>query len=227
MEYRQGGIKMRVCDNCGKELKKGAAFCIYCGTKIEEEVEYQESESYQNDENYQEEVRQQDEARHQEKVRYREEANDQERSGYRHTEARGARKYNDEYYEYNNRRRQKYAPAKDYYDHTDEFDPIDISDNKVIAMLIYLMGTFGIIIALLASHTSPYVGFHVRQSLKFTVLSMLAGIIALLFCWTIVVPIVVLIFCVALIVVKFICFFSICNGKAKEPPIIRLFGFLR
>ena len=39
------------------------------------------------------------------------------------------------------------------YDHTAEFDPKDISDNKVLAMLVYLMGAVGIIIALLASNT--------------------------------------------------------------------------
>ena len=54
------------------------------------------------------------------------------------------------------------APAVqvNVYDHTAEFDPQDISDNKVYAMLCYLAGTLGIIIALLASHESPYLRFH-------------------------------------------------------------------
>ena len=45
-------------------------------------------------------------------------------------------------------------PQQQYYDpkdHTAEFDAKDISDNKVMAMLPYLMGTIGIIIALIAS----------------------------------------------------------------------------
>ena len=70
----------------------------------------------------------------------------------------------------------------DPYDHTAEFDPKDISDNKVICMLIYLTGAIGIFIALLASSTSQYVAFHVRQALKFLVVySLMAIVLALVF----------------------------------------------
>lgn len=48
-------------------------------------------------------------------------------------------------------------PQGDPYDHTAEFDPQDISDNKVFAMLGYLLGTVGIIIALFGK---PQVAFH-------------------------------------------------------------------
>ena len=115
----------------------------------------------------------------------------------------------------------------DPYDHTAEFDAKDISDNKVIAMLCYLLGTVGVIIALLGSNSSPYAGFHVRQALKFTVLDILLGIIAAVFFWTFLIPIACGICYVILFVVRIISFFSICQGKAKEPLIVRSFGFLR
>ena len=35
------------------------------------------------------------------------------------------------------------AASADPFDHTAEFDPKDISDNKVIAMLCYLLGSIG------------------------------------------------------------------------------------
>lgn len=54
----------------------------------------------------------------------------------------------------------------DPLDHTAEFDSADISANKVFALIPYLMGWFGVIITLLASSSSPYAGFHVRQALK-------------------------------------------------------------
>ncbi len=120
-----------------------------------------------------------------------------------------------------------YAPVYDPYDHTAEFDPKDISENKVISMLAYLLGTIGVIIALLAGNTSPYAGFHVRQALKFTVVTILGAIVAVLLCWTVIVPIAYSILLLALMVVKLICFFQICSGKAKEPAIIRSLGFLR
>jgi uncharacterized membrane protein len=120
-----------------------------------------------------------------------------------------------------------YAPVYDPYDHTAEFDPKDISDNKVISMLVYLMGAIGIVIALLASNSSPYVAFHLRQALKFTVVEILATLCVLLLCWTVIVPIAYGIFTLVLLVIKFICFFQICEGKAKEPAIIRSLNFLK
>lgn len=113
------------------------------------------------------------------------------------------------------------------YDHTREFDPKDVSDNKVYCMAIYLMSVVGIIIGLLAAQSSPYVAFHVRQALKFAVLDTLLGLISLVLCWTVVVPILAGIAAVVLLVVRIICFVQICQGKAVEPAVIRSFGFLK
>ena len=110
-----------------------------------------------------------------------------------------------------------FAPAYDPYDHTAEFDPKDISDNKVFAMLCYLMDFFGIIVALLATHSSKYTMFHVRQALKITVVSILSVFV-------IIIPI---LGWIAFPILQIILFFQICSGKAKEPAIIRSLGFLR
>ena len=120
-----------------------------------------------------------------------------------------------------------YAPAYDPYDHTAEFDAADISANKVFAMLVYLMGTVGVIIALLASHSSQYTLFHVRQGMKFTVVNILMLICAALLFWTIIVPIAYGVMSLVFSVIRIICFFQICSGKAKEPVIIRSLKFLR
>ena len=118
------------------------------------------------------------------------------------------------------------APVVPEWDHTAEFDPKDVSDNKVIAMLVYLLSVVGILIALL-SQNSPYVSFHVRQALKFLVVETLVGIVTAILCWTVIVPIAAGIFYAVLWVVKIICFVSICEGEAKEPVIIRSFTFLK
>jgi len=125
---------------------------------------------------------------------------------------------------------QNFTPpfVPDIYDHTSEFDPKDISDNKVIAMLVYLMGIVGVILAaLIGANTSPYVAFHIRQSLKFMVVEILLVLCCAILFWTIIVPVVAGIFEVVLSVVKIICFVQICQGQAKEPAIIRSFGFLK
>lgn len=112
------------------------------------------------------------------------------------------------------------AASADPFDHTAEFDPKDISDNKVIAMLCYLLGSIGVIIALLAANKSDYAAFHVRQALKLTVVNVLLAI-------TIVVPIAAAI-CVGIVsVLRIIASFQICCDKAKEPAIIRNLKFLR
>lgn len=117
-----------------------------------------------------------------------------------------------------------FAPAYDPYDHTAEFDPKDISDNKVFAMICYLMGFIGIIVALLATNSSKYAMFHVRQALKIEVASILSIFVLIIpFLGWIAFPILQGI----IWVIKIISFFQICSGKAKEPAIIISFGFLR
>lgn len=122
---------------------------------------------------------------------------------------------------------QQYYAAPDPFDHTSEFSAKDVSDNKIMAMLMYLMGTIGIIIALLAGTNSPYVGFHVRQALKFVVANVLLGIVSLILAFTIIVPIAAGIMMLVLFVVKIIAFVQICQGKSVEPYIIRSLKFMK
>ena len=119
-------------------------------------------------------------------------------------------------------------PVYDPFDHTSEFDPKDISDNKVICMLIYLAGYVGIFVALLMAGSSKYVAFHVRQALKFEVAIMLLGIIGVVGAILFFIPTIVaaVMICV-LSVIKIICFFQICNGQAKEPAIIKNLKFMK
>ena len=119
------------------------------------------------------------------------------------------------------------APAVDPYDHTAEYTPEDISQNKVIAMAAYLLGAVGIIIALLAAPQSPYASFHLRQALKFTMVEILLLVVSAVLVWTFIVPIAAAIAIAVLGVIEIICFFQVCQGKAKEAAIIRSLGFLK
>lgn len=115
----------------------------------------------------------------------------------------------------------------DVYDHTADFDPEDISNNKVVAMAAYILGMVGIVIALLAAPDSQYAAFHSRQALKLSITNTLLTFAMVLLSWTIIVPIAGAVCIVILWVVRIICFFQVCSGKAKEAPIIRSLGFLR
>lgn len=95
---------------------------------------------------------------------------------------------------------------------------------RFLLCFCYLMDFIGIIVALLATHSSKYTMFHVRQALKITVVSILSVFVLIIpFLGWIAFPILQGI----IWVIKIISFFQICSGKAKEPAIIRSFGFLR
>ena len=197
---------MKICKNCGAEIQDGAVFCTHCGTKVEEQKIEPETTAHNAAGN-------QNDGTGAQNVNYGQSQNYGQNSNYGQSQNYGGYQQN-------------YVPY-DPYDHTSEFTAKDISDNKVIAMLVYLMGTIGIIIALLASKDSPYLSFHVRQALKFTVLGALTGIITVLLFWTFIVPIAAGIFGIVLFVCKIIAFFSICKGNAKEPYVVRSFNFLK
>ena len=109
--------------------------------------------------------------------------------------------------------------------HTAEFDRADISANKVLAMVPYLMGWIGILITLLAAGTSAYAAFHVRQALKIqvcTTLVTIVGSIIPILGW-----IAIGVVGIIALVINIICFFSVCKGEAKEPPIVSGLAFLK
>lgn len=118
-------------------------------------------------------------------------------------------------------------PAYDPADHTAEFDPEDVSQNKVIAMAAYILGTVGIIIALLAAPQSKYAAFHSRQALKLDIVSTLLLIVSAVLAFTFIVPIAGAVCIAILFVVRIVCFFQVCSGKAKDAAIIGKLPFLK
>ena len=113
--------------------------------------------------------------------------------------------------------------SNDPFDHTAEFDAKDISDNKVFAMCIYLMGWIGILVALLASKDSEYVKFHIRQALKIEVTNILIFVLAIIpfLGWFAMGVCAIILF-----VLRIIAFFQICGGKAKDAPLLNKLKFL-
>ncbi len=124
------------------------------------------------------------------------------------------------------------------YDHTAEFDAQDISENKVLAMVPYLLGPLGLIIALLAMSQSKYVSFHVKQALKLNVVAFLIPIALLVAAVVNIIPflgwfvyalvlLAAAVCSVIILVLEIIAFFQVCSGKAVEPAIVRDLKFLK
>ena len=204
-----------ICPKCGSEVAEGNAFCTKCGAAMNTNNQQNYSQPQGNNQNSEQGNPQANDPYHaQGNAQYHAQGNPQmNNQGFQQNYAgNGMPPYG--------------APYVDPKDHTGEFAPQDISDHKVFAMLPYLLVTVGIIIALLAAKDSPYIMFHVREALKLTVCSILVGIISLLLCWTVIVPIAGAVCAIIILVVKIICFFQICSGKAKEAAIVSSFDFL-
>ena len=112
------------------------------------------------------------------------------------------------------------------WDHTDEFDAQDISDNKVYALSAYLFSFFGIILCHLLAKSSDYAQFHAREALKIDIVTMVVYLLSCILCWTCIVPVAGILLGVILLVVRIICFVQVCKGQAKEPWLIRSIGAL-
>ena len=130
-------------------------------------------------------------------------------------------------YEQQFHQNQQQMYTKPATDHTDEFEADDISKNKVIAMAAYLLGTLGVIVALLAAPQSPYATFHSRQALKLAIVEAMVTIVTVVLFWTIIIPFAGVI-CMGIIwVLRIIGVFNVASGKAKEVPILSAFPFLK
>lgn len=118
------------------------------------------------------------------------------------------------------------APVVNPWDHTDEFDAADISENKVYALCAYALSFFGIIVAVLCAKDSAYVKFHCRESAKLNLFIVVVSILSSALVWTCIVPIAGGIFlCIGFVLIV-IAFVQVCQGKAKEPWLIRSIGAL-
>ncbi|MCR5687813.1 MAG: zinc-ribbon domain-containing protein [Lachnospiraceae bacterium] len=118
------------------------------------------------------------------------------------------------------------APEAVNWDHTDEFDAEDISNNKVYALSAYLFSILGVILCHLLAKESPYALFHAREALKLNVVIIVIYLLSCFFCWTCIAPVAGAILILMLAVVKVICFVQVCKGEAKEPWLVRSIGAL-
>ena len=112
------------------------------------------------------------------------------------------------------------------WDHTAEFEAADISENKVYALSDYVFSFIGIFLCHLLAKESPYAQFHAREALKLDLVTVVVYIIGLFLCWTCIAPIAGIVIILILFVVRIISFVQVCNGKAKEPWLIRSIGAL-
>ncbi|MCR5590103.1 MAG: zinc ribbon domain-containing protein [Lachnospiraceae bacterium] len=119
------------------------------------------------------------------------------------------------------------ATVETNWDHTEDFDAQDISDNKVYALSAYVFSFLGIILCHILAKESPYAQFHAREALKLDLVTVVVYILSVFFCWTCIAPVAGAVVILILAVVRVICFIQVCKGQAKEPWLIRSIAFLK
>lgn len=118
--------------------------------------------------------------------------------------------------------RQPYTPF-DPADHTSDFDPEDIAENKLFASMPYFFSIIGIIVALMVPG-SPFIRFHVKNEMRFLIVSVLS-------CIPLLVPVLgwavggILLTVIAAL--KILAIIWVLQGKAKDIPLIGSIDFLR
>lgn len=112
-------------------------------------------------------------------------------------------------------------------DHTAEFDAADVSSNKPLALLVYIGGIVGLVIAILMKKDSRYLDFHIRQSVKIYITELICVVVGSILSCFILPMIAAMIAVVVLLVVRIICFVQVAEGKSKEPYIVKGLNFLK
>lgn len=106
-------------------------------------------------------------------------------------------------------------------DSTSKFDANDIENNKVMSILAYI-GIL-VLIPIFAAKDSDFARFHANQGLLLLICGIVLGLIALIP----IVKYIAIIFDIVLLAMMIIGIINVCNGKAKDLPIIGAIRILK
>lgn len=193
---------MKICGICGFECEDEAVICPTCGKNCDgSEPKKRESSSSLSDpfERYRKEIDNQ--IKEQEKR-----ISDLQQQLNTENEEKQSKKRKKEF---------------DEFDRTELFSEEDVKENRLFAILLYLTGIIGIIIALLKDKDSPYLNFHTNQVLKAVICETAVLILSGLLCFTFIVPVFGVLIIFALNIVKLISALWVLKGYSKEILILR------
>ncbi len=114
-------------------------------------------------------------------------------------------------------------PAARNTDHTRNFDPKDVEDNKWLSIFCYV-GILWMIFALIAKPDSKFVRFHANQSLILQLLGIAAVIVAIIPILGWIASLAASIFSIVCVILGII---NCCKGRAKELPLIGVISIIR
>jgi uncharacterized membrane protein len=200
---------MKICPNCGNKVSDDGLFCNNCGSSLANvPVTNEEPAANTNAENPAPVVNQQ--AQQPVMPTY---SNDPYQNQQPYPNGQG--NYQQPY--------MQPVPAFDPSDHTAEFDPADIAENKLIAALPYFFFVVGVIACMLQKD-SRFARFHMKNAIRLEIASILALIpMCIPFLGWVASGILFLI----IVIVSIIAMVNVLQGKAKDLPIIGGIKFLQ
>ncbi len=110
---------------------------------------------------------------------------------------------------------------KNLWDKTELFSDEEVKEYRLTAVLIYLLGIFGIILALVTDKSSPYLKFHITEGLKITVVTAVLAVISVLLAFTFIVPVLSGAGLIVCSVINLISAYKTLEGKSENAVIIR------
>lgn len=110
---------------------------------------------------------------------------------------------------------------KSKWDKTALFSEEEVKEFRLTAVLIYLLGIFGIILALVTEKSSPYLKFHIAEGLKITVVSSSLALISVLLSFTFIVPVIGAAGLIVCSAINLISAYKTLTGKSENAVIIR------
>lgn len=208
---------MKICPNCGSSFDDSMSFCVQCGTSLQDDpIEVTIPEETPVQEAPVQEAPAQ-EAPVQEAPQPEFQQPQAPQPEFQQPQYQPAPGFVPPY-------QAPVAPNPD--DHTPEMDPEDIKENKLYAILVYLLGPIGIIIALLKDKESKFLNFHIKLSIKYLIVETILAVITAVLSFTIVIGIAGAVCLIIVAVLEIITFVQTCKGQAKDPAIIKKIKFL-
>lgn len=196
---------MKICNSCGFECEKEAVICPTCGKNTDGS---DSAESTREDQDpfreYRQEIDRQikDQAKRIEEIKLQMQKEQQEKD------------------------KKQDSRNKAKWDKTELFSEDEVKEYRLTAVLIYLLGIFGIFLALLTDRSSEYIRFHMKEAMKTAVLTAFLGIIAIIFFWSFVIPVICLTGIIVCCTVNLISAYRTLKGKSENAVLVRNLSFL-
>ena len=218
---------MAYCMKCSNQIQDDLATCPICGQSMRENAAQQGQPMYQQQPHQQENQYNTEYQQTQQDNQYNQEYQQSQQSNQHNYQQQG-NQYNQNYQQQNSQNdfNKAFENLNNTDDTTYQYDPVDIEQNKMIALFSYIGILF--LIPLLAAPNSRFAKYHANQGLVLFILEVAFGIVqgilaSILYSisWHLgFIVTIVRTFSLAFIILAVLGIINATSGRAKELPII-------